>query len=189
SRNVAPEEMVEDALLRAGPLLDGHRVDVAISAGLPSPKVDPRLISQVIFTLLENAAKYSGPESRISIAVRQKENNICFAIDDEGPGIPSELRGRVFDKFFRAGFHPGLGMGLAIARGIVQAHGGKIWIEDGPARKGTSVQFMIPLQDAPSGQTAENAIRAGVSQNDVPRHDDVAIIKSFRDANPSGEHS
>ncbi len=147
SRNVAPDEMVEDALLRAGPLLDGHPVEVAIATGLPSPKVDPRLISQVIFTLLENAAKYSGPSAKIAISVGQKENNICFAVDDEGPGIPSELRGRVFEKFFRAGFHPGLGMGLAIARGIVQAHGGKIWIEDGPEKKGTSVQFMIPLSN------------------------------------------
>jgi K+-sensing histidine kinase KdpD len=158
SRNVAPEEMVEDALLRAGPLLDGHPVEVAIASGLPSPKVDPRLISQVIFTLLENAAKYSDPSAKITISVRQKENTICFAVDDEGPGIPSELRGKVFEKFFRAGLQPGLGMGLAIARGIVQAHGGKIWIEDGPERKGTSVQFMIPLHDAPLSQPSDKDI-------------------------------
>jgi K+-sensing histidine kinase KdpD len=158
SRNIAPEEMVEDALLRAGPLLDGHPVEVAIASGLPSPKVDPRLISQVIFTLLENAAKYSDPSAKITISVRQKENTICFAVDDEGPGIPSELRGKVFEKFFRAGLQPGLGMGLAIARGIVQAHGGKIWIEDGPERKGTSVQFMIPLHDAPLSQPSDKDI-------------------------------
>lgn len=158
SRNVAPEEMLEDALLRAGPLLDGHPVEVAIASGLPSPKVDPRLISQVIFTILENAAKYSGASAKITVSVRQKDNNICFAVDDEGPGIPSELRGKVFDKFFHAGVQPGLGMGLAIARGIVQAHGGKIWIEDGPERKGTSVQFTIPLDDALLGATSDNHI-------------------------------
>lgn len=163
SRNVAPEEMVEDALLRATSLLEGHPVEVAIASGLPSPKVDPRLISQVIFTLLENAAKYSGASAKITVSVRQKDNNICFAVDDEGPGIPSELRGKVFDKFFRAGSQPGLGMGLAIARGIVQAHGGKIWIEDGPERKGTSVQFTIPLDDAlldatPGNHIPENAV-------------------------------
>lgn len=179
SRNVAPEEMVEDALLRAGPLLDGHPVEVDIATGLPSPKVDPRLISQVIFTLLENAAKYSGPSSRITISVRQKENNICFAVDDEGPGIPSDLRGRVFEKFFRAGFHPGLGMGLAIARGIVQAHGGKIWIEDDPERKGTSVQFMIPLQDAPGGQ---------IAAKDIPQNNDVSIAQTSSGRETSGNH-
>jgi len=175
SRNVAPDEMVEDALLRAGPLLDGHQVEVAIATGLPSPKLDPRLISQVIFTLLENAAKYSGPSAKIMISVGQKENNICFAVDDEGPGIPSELRGRVFEKFFRAGFHPGLGMGLAIARGIVQAHGGKIWIEDGPEKKGTSVQFMIPLSnDFPQD---------GLSQNDS------SVTPGSSRVVTSGEHS
>jgi len=175
SRNVAPDEMVEDALLRAGPLLDGHRVEVAIATGLPSPKVDPRLISQVIFTLLENAAKYSGPSAKIMISVGQKENNICFAVDDEGPGIPSELRGRVFEKFFRAGFHPGLGMGLAIARGIIQAHGGKIWIEDGPEKKGTSVQFMIPL--------GNDFRQDGLSQNDA------SVTPGSSHVVTSGEHS
>jgi two-component system sensor histidine kinase KdpD len=190
SRNVAPEEMVEDALLRAGPLLDGHPVEVAIASGLPSPKVDPRLISQVIFTLLENAAKYSGTSAKISISVRQKENNIYFAVDDEGPGIPSELRGRVFEKFFRAGFHPGLGMGLAIARGIVQAHGGKIWIEDVPERKGTSVQFMIPLNDAPVGQIIENDIPQNeVSPKDVLHNDDVAVTPRSSRVETSGEYS
>jgi K+-sensing histidine kinase KdpD len=180
SRNVAPEEMVEDALLRAGPLLDGHPVEVAIASGLPSPKVDPRLISQVIFTLLENAAKYSGPSAKITVSVRQKENSICFAVNDEGPGIPSELRGRVFEKFFRAGFQPGLGMGLAIARGIVQAHGGTIWIEDGPGRKGTSVQFMIPLSDATSNQ---------VSSKDVPRNNDVTATPGSSHVVTPGESS
>jgi K+-sensing histidine kinase KdpD len=152
SRNVAADEMVEDALLRAEPLLEGHPVEVAIDSGLPAPRVDPRLISQVIFTLLENAAKYSGASSRITISVRQKGKNICFAVDDDGPGIPSELRSRVFEKFFRAGLQPGLGMGLAIARGIVQAHGGTIWIENGPDGKGASVQFQLPLQQAPMNE-------------------------------------
>jgi K+-sensing histidine kinase KdpD len=165
-------------------------VEVAIASGLPSPKVDPRLISQVIFTLLENAAKYSGTSAKISISVRQKENNIYFAVDDEGPGIPSELRGRVFEKFFRAGFHPGLGMGLAIARGIVQAHGGKIWIEDVPERKGTSVQFMIPLNDAPVGQIIENDIpQSEASQKDVLHNDDVAVTPRSSRVETSGEHS
>jgi len=180
SRNVAPEEMVEDALLRAGPLLDGHPVEIAIASGLPSPRVDPRLISQVIFTLLENAAKYSGSSAKITVSVRQEGSNICFAVNDEGPGIPSELRGRVFEKFFRAGFQPGLGMGLAIARGIVQAHGGTIWIEDGPEKKGTSVQFMIPLSDATSSQ---------VSSKDVPRNDDVATTPGSSRVVMPGESS
>jgi K+-sensing histidine kinase KdpD len=144
----------------------------------------------VIFTLLENAAKYSGPSAKITVSVRQKENNICFAVNDEGPGIPSELRGQVFEKFFRAGLQPGLGMGLAIARGIVQAHGGKIWIEDGPERKGTSVQFMIPLDDAPLNLTSETNIpQNGVSQKDVPQNSNVAVPPGSSRIKTPGEHS
>ncbi|HEY5029039.1 MAG TPA: ATP-binding protein [Candidatus Angelobacter sp.] len=183
SRNVAPEEMVEDALLRAEPLLDGHPVEVAIANGLPSPSVDPRLISQVIFTLLENAAKYSGPSAKITVSVRQKENNISFAVNDEGPGIPSDLRGRVFEKFFRAGLQPGFGMGLAIARGIVQAHGGRIWIEDGSDGKGTSVQFMVPLNDSPLGQGPSHESE---QNNDSPE-DDVSVTKTSLRAGTPGD--
>jgi K+-sensing histidine kinase KdpD len=145
SRNVSAEEMVEDALLRAEPLLEGCHVEVSIAPGLPELRVDPRLISQVIFTLVENAAKYSGPGARITIVVQHNENSMCFAVNDQGPGISPELRAQVFQKFFRAGSQPGLGMGLAIARGIVQAHGGKIWIEEGPGGRGASVQFQVPL--------------------------------------------
>jgi signal transduction histidine kinase len=83
-------------------------------------------------------------------------------VDDEGPGIPPELRGQVFEKFFRAGLQPGLGMGLAIARGIVQAHGGKIWIESGPNGKGTSVQFQLPL---PGPAMQEAPVREGASES------------------------
>lgn len=183
SRNVAPEEMVEDALLRAEPLLEGHPVEVAIASGLPSPSVDPRLISQVIFTLLENAAKYSGSSTKITVSVRQKENNISFAVNDEGPGIPSDLRGRVFEKFFRAGFQPGFGMGLAIARGIVQAHGGRIWIEDGADGKGTSVQFMVPLNDSPLGQVPSHE----GEQNNVSPEDDISVIKTSLRAGTPGD--
>jgi two-component system sensor histidine kinase KdpD len=164
SRKVAPDEMVEDALLRAEPLLASRPLEVAIASGLPALRVDPRLISQVIFTLLENAVKYSGSEAKIVISVQRSESDICFAVTDDGPGIAPELRGQVFEKFFRAGTHPGLGMGLAIARGIVQAHGGKIWIEDGPNGKGTSVQFQVPLNDVPLNDVPVNEVPG----DDVP---------------------
>jgi two-component system sensor histidine kinase KdpD len=145
SKEVSADEIVEDALLRAEPLLQGRRVEVEIQPGLPPLRVDPRLISQVIFTLVENAAKYSGKEARIAVAVERDANNIHFAVNDEGPGIPAELRAQVFEKFFRAGLQPGFGVGLAIARGIVQAHGGTIRIHEGPGGRGASVQFQLPL--------------------------------------------
>jgi K+-sensing histidine kinase KdpD len=145
SRNVSAEEVVENALLRAGPLLENHSVEVSIAPGLPDLRVDPRLISQVIFSLVENAAKYSGAGAGITIAVCRDESAVRFAVDDEGPGISPEARTQVFQKFFRSGSQPGFGMGLAIARGIVHAHGGTIWIEEGPGGKGASVRFQLPL--------------------------------------------
>jgi two-component system sensor histidine kinase KdpD len=154
SKNVTADEIVGDAIFRAEPLLAGHAVEVAIASGLPALRVDPSLISQVIFTLLENAAKYSGSSGGITISVKQDENNMRFAVGDEGPGISPELRTQVFEKFFRASPKRGLGMGLAIARGIVQAHGGKIWIEDGFNAKGISVQFQIPLHKVPQDAQA-----------------------------------
>lgn len=146
SREVSIDEIVEDALFRAEPLLRDRRVEVEIQPGLPPLRVDPRLISQVIFTLVENAAKYSGANSGINVAVERDADHIRFAVNDEGPGIPPELRAQVFQKFFRAGFQPGFGVGLAIARGIVQAHGGTISIEEGRGGKGASVQFRLPLE-------------------------------------------
>lgn len=147
SRDVSAEEIVEDALQRADPLLRDRYVEVEIQPGLPPLRVDPRLISQVIFTLVENAAKYSGKDAKITVAVARDAGNIRFAVNDEGPGIPVELRTQVFEKFFRAGLQPGFGVGLAIARGIVQAHGGTIRIDEGPGGKGASVQFQLPLRE------------------------------------------
>jgi two-component system, OmpR family, sensor histidine kinase KdpD len=146
SRTVSADEMVEDALLRARPVLKQHEVDTSVESGLPQLRVDPRLISQVLFTLLENAAKYSSPGSPISLSVRRSEDHsICFAVSDAGRGIDPELRNEVFRKFFRAGTQPGFGVGLAIARGIVNAHQGRIWIESGKNGSGTVVQFQIPV--------------------------------------------
>jgi two-component system sensor histidine kinase KdpD len=145
SRNVSAEEMVEDALHRAEPLLASHRVEVSIEPQLPELRVDPRLISQVLYTLIENAAKYSGAGTRIGVSVRRNSNSaVDFAVTDDGPGIAPELRAQVFQKFFRAGSRPGFGVGLTIARGIVQAHGGVIHIADGEQGQGCRVHFQIP---------------------------------------------
>jgi len=149
SRTVSADEMVEDALLRAGSLVREHPVETAIEPGLPQLKADPRLISQVLFTLVENAAKYSPPGSPIEVCVRRNGNrSILFSVSDQGRGIAPEMRDRVFQKFFRAGAQPGFGVGLAIAHGIVQAHRGRIWIESVTNGTGTRVQFQIPCEEA-----------------------------------------
>lgn len=150
------EEMVEMALARAKPLTDRHRIEVEIEKDLPIVLVDARAVSEVIYVLVDNAAKYSPAGTPIRIAASRAEDEMIRAsVEDRGPGVPDELRERVFDKFFRAvrdrdssRSQPlGTGMGLAIARGIVEAHSGRIWIESGAGELGTRVVFTLPIGD------------------------------------------
>jgi two-component system sensor histidine kinase KdpD len=150
------EEIVTMARERAEALTRGRNFDLEIESELPAARVDASLIAEVLYSLIDNAAKYSPDGSRIKISARRAENEmIMVAVEDEGRGIPAELRERVFDKFFRAtadgaarlGRPRGLGMGLAIARGIIEAHGGRIWVESGAGGVGARVAFTIPVGD------------------------------------------
>lgn len=149
----AVDEMVAIALERAKPRLQSHSVQVELEEELPSVLVEPVSVSEVIYTLLDNAAKYSPAGSTIRISARSVAGGVEFAVEDQGRGVPVELRERVFTKFFRNeaddGDHTagGLGLGLAIARGIVQAQNGKIWIEDGHDGFSTKVVVQIPVGD------------------------------------------
>jgi signal transduction histidine kinase len=130
--------------------------------------VDARAVSEVIYTLVDNAAKYSPAGTRIRVTASRAEGDMIKAsVEDSGLGIPVELRERVFDKFFRAirdgdtsrNRPPGTGMGLAIARGIVEAHGGRIWIESGASGPGARVVFTLPIGDEEeSDQTPVKAL-------------------------------
>jgi K+-sensing histidine kinase KdpD len=150
------DEMVSAAVLRAKPVTQGHIVEFNIEEELPVVRVDERAVSEVVYTLIDNAAKYSPEGSSIRINARRTGDELIqVEVEDEGTGIPSELRERVFEKFFRATrdgdistLQPsGTGMGLAIAKGIVEAHEGKIWIESGKGGKGTRVVFTLPIGD------------------------------------------
>lgn len=149
------DEIVSTALARAQPLMLGHEVEVQIDKELPAVRVDERAVSEVVYTLIDNAVKYSPRGSKIKITAGVSDGMITMAVEDQGPGVPPALRERVFDKFFRAtrdgdvSTHQpsGTGMGLAIAKGIVEAHGGRIWIDEGSGGKGTRVSFTVPIGD------------------------------------------
>lgn len=150
------EEIISAALSRAQSLTKGHRVELDIETELPAVRVDQRAVSEVVYSLIDNAAKYSPVGSVIRIkANRVGDELIQMEVADQGEGISVALRERVFDKFFRAtrdgdvstSRPSGTGMGLAIAKGIVEAHDGKIWIESGPSGKGTRVIFTLPIGD------------------------------------------
>ena len=148
------DEIISAALARAEPITRQHHVEVDVEKELPGVRVDERAVSEVVYTLIDNAAKYSAKGSRIRIsAQRAGDDSIQMAVEDEGPGIAPDLRERVFDKFFRAtrdggvNTRTGTGMGLAIAKGIVEAHGGTIAIESGTKGTGTRVVFTLPIGD------------------------------------------
>jgi two-component system sensor histidine kinase KdpD len=150
------DEMISTALARAETFTQGRDVEMNIEPDLPVVRVDERAVSEVIYTLVDNAAKYSPRGSSIRItASLAGDGMIEMAVEDSGAGVPADLRERVFDKFFRAtrdgdiSTHQpsGTGMGLAIAKGIVEAHNGKIWIEPGSGGVGTRVAFTVPIGD------------------------------------------
>jgi len=152
----AVDEIISTALDRAEPITRQHHVELDIEKELPGVRVDERAVSEVVYTLIDNAAKYSSKGSTIRIVARHAgDESIQMSVEDEGRGIPSDLRDRVFDKFFRATRDgdvstqqpSGTGMGLAIAKGIIEAHDGKIWIESGAGDKGTRVVFTLPIGD------------------------------------------
>ena len=150
------DEIITIALKRAEPRTRGHQVEVWVENELPALKVDEPAIAEVVYTLVDNAAKYSAPATTIRVSAEPFENGaIRLAVEDHGPGIRVDLRERVFEKFFRAMRDGDLGdrkssstgMGLAIARGIVQAHGGRIWIEDANGHPGSTFVVVLPIGD------------------------------------------
>lgn len=140
--------LVDDVLGRLKPLTAGHLVRVDVSDDLPPVHIDYVEIDQVLSNLLENAAKYSPPGGEIAIRVHQVDDQVRVEVRDTGPGIPAGDLTRIFDPFYRgSGLAPqlkGTGLGLAVARGLVQAHGGTIWAENAKTI-GSRFTFTLPL--------------------------------------------
>jgi two-component system sensor histidine kinase KdpD len=148
------EEIVSAAFARLTPLVGEHNIKIDVEKDLPEVRVDSRAVAEVIYNLIDNAVKYSPRGTEIKIQAQHSDDyNVLIAVEDEGLGIPKELRERVFDKFFRAihqndtNIHQtsgGTGMGLAIVKGIVEAHGGKIRISETSNGRGTRFEFTMP---------------------------------------------
>ena len=127
-----------------------HKVQIKAPADLPLISIDGVLIAQVLSNLLDNACKYSQPGSPITISVSMAENQAAFSVRDHGIGIPEADLDRVFDKFYRVNRPEtisGTGLGLSISRGIVEAHGGRIWAVNNPDG-GVIITFVLPLDVA-----------------------------------------
>ena len=158
----AIEDIIDAALAQAEPLTRQHQIRISTQEELPVVRVDARAVTEVIYILLDNASKYAPRETLINIEARRVAGDVVeIAVEDRGPGVSPSLRERVFERFYRASGDDtatdrvgGIGMGLAIAKGIVEAHGGQIWIEGGSANHGARVVFTVPVGDDESPRAA-----------------------------------
>jgi two-component system sensor histidine kinase KdpD len=131
--------------------LRGRHCAADVAGDLPLVQIDGVLIEQVLMNLLDNAVEYTPAGSAISIRARAVGGAIEVEVADEGAGLPPGTEDRVFDKFFRAGHagtRRGIGLGLAICRGIIDAHGGRIFARNRPSG-GAAFTFTLPIEGAP----------------------------------------
>ena len=154
-------ELIDGVLDRLRPLLAQHRVTVDVPDDLPPVLLDYVEIDQVLSNLLENAAKYTPPGTEIALSARREGNLLAVEVADRGPGCPPEALPRLFDPFYRVdkrGPRPaGTGLGLAVAKGLVEAHGGRIWAEN-RADGGARFVFTVPVgAKQPAGVAQETA--------------------------------
>ncbi|MCP3387329.1 sensor histidine kinase KdpD [Bradyrhizobium sp. CCGB12] len=142
-------EIVGSALRRTAKILAAHKVELVLAADLPMLELDAVLFEQVLFNLLDNAAKYSPAETTVSIRSRRERDQVVLEIADEGGGIPPDELESVFDKFYRVqkGDHvrPGTGLGLAISRGFVEAMRGTISAANRSDRSGAILTIRLPV--------------------------------------------
>jgi len=145
------EEVVGGALAGLTARMVNHPVTVKLPRELPLVKIDSMLIERVFVNLLENAVRYTPPGTPIEISAAKEQNELVVTISDQGRGIPAGEEERIFAKFHRIaieGNEGGAGLGLAICRSIVEAHGGRIWADNLPSG-GAAFHFTLPLTEPP----------------------------------------
>ena len=145
-------EIIGAALERTASVLARHQIKVSLAPDLPMLRLDPTLFEQVLFNLLDNAAKYSPAGSRIDLRARRDGDVVAVQVVDEGPGIPPDDLERIFDKFYRVQAQDrrraGTGLGLAICRGFIEAQGGRIEAQNRRDRSGAILTIRLPVPEA-----------------------------------------
>jgi len=145
------QDMIGVTLRENREMLQDHNVRVQIPENTNLVRVDYALIEQVLTNLLYNATKYSPVQSEILVRVDEDSDHLMVSVCDQGNGIAKGDEVRIFEKFYRLqspGNVSGTGLGLSICRGIIEAHGGKIWAENNPVQ-GTALTFTIPIDNSP----------------------------------------
>ncbi|MBW3589050.1 MAG: PAS domain-containing sensor histidine kinase [Actinobacteria bacterium] len=141
--------LATDVISRIQPRAEMHKLDSEFPAKFPEVFADRDKIEQVLTNLLENAVKYT-EKGDVMVRGSFDDTEVKVTVADQGEGIPKEHRIQVFGKFFRRGERPGnpsgTGLGLYISKGLVEAHGGKIWVDDA-AKTGAAFRFTLPLAE------------------------------------------
>jgi two-component system sensor histidine kinase KdpD len=141
------EELLESVINRLRPLLEGRDIDLRIGEDLPEVPMDVVQVDQVLTNLIENAIKFTPSGSSISLAVVGNHEGVRVTIADRGPGIAKGDRTRIFEPFERGGSaKSGTGLGLTIAKAVVVAHGGRMWVSESPSG-GAAFTFELPGAD------------------------------------------
>ena len=198
---VVPEPVAVAALVEPArqTFLSGggrHAVRVELPPGLPRVSADPQRIAQVLNNLLSNAARSSPASSPVRVAAARDGDRVAISVSDEGPGVPPERLPHLFGKRAsaaagdRARGDGGNGLGLPICRGLVEAHGGRIWAESGGDGRGTRVVFTVPVAaEAGAGSAVDNGAtsdrRPGERRGEkriLVVDDDPLALRSARDA-------
>jgi len=143
--------LVDDVVSRLAPRAPDHPVHVEIPDDLPPVPLDYVQVDQVLTNLIENALQHTPPGTEVGVTAERADGVVRVTVADRGPGVPPGTVERIFDKFYRmaegdgrAG--AGSGLGLAVARGLVEAHGGRAWAEPRPGG-GLAVRFTLPLEE------------------------------------------
>ena len=147
---VAMTEFVDRVLEAFGPRLEERRLSLRLGENLPLVSADPDLASMALRQVIDNSLKYASPATGLQVAVEAEVAGVTIRVRDQGPGIPEHERERIFDRFYRR--HsvktrvPGSGLGLYIAREIMRAHGGDLWVES-PFESGSEFCLLLPRQE------------------------------------------
>lgn len=155
--------LVRDAVEASAAAATEREIRLAFATSCPTATVnaDAERILQVFSNLISNAVKFSPAGSEVFVGVERQEGDMVFRVTDHGRGIEAEAIPHIFNRFWRArnGSREGAGLGLAIARGIVESHGGRIWVESEVGR-GSTFHFTLPVADTEGGETPADTGRS-----------------------------
>jgi two-component system sensor histidine kinase KdpD len=153
------EDLVDAAVRRAAPLFTGRQVEIDLPDGLPAVRADAVFLDEALANLLENAARHAGPQARVRVAgaVRDDGHEVVLAVEDSGPGVAADALSRIFEKFQRGGrdgrdpdgSRRGMGIGLSVVRGFVEAMGGTVHAGRSAGLGGLRVEIDLPTVEVP----------------------------------------